>query len=241
MNMKMELGADRKKIYFLGGLVVLAGITYLYNRDSGDTPTPSRPSPGAAATNASSPKVTIRPVSRVTGRQGSLNKNSKSFLPNLKQKDIDPTAVDPTIHFDLLAKVRDVKVEPSSRSLFEILNAPPPPPVDPTKPVEPPKIVVQKPVIGPPLPPPPPAPKPEPRAPKIPLKFYGFVNPARPDIKRAFFLDGDEIVIAGEGEMVKKRYKIVRIGVNSAEVEDTTFKGTDTRQTLPLEAEAMSG
>jgi hypothetical protein len=66
------------------------------------------------------------------------------------------------------------------------------------------------------------------------------VNPARPDVKRAFFLDADEIVIAGEGDLIKKRYKIVRIGVNSAVVEDTTFKGTNTQQTLPLEAE-MNG
>ena len=63
------------------------------------------------------------------------------------------------------------------------------------------------------------------------------MNPARPDVKRAFFLEGDEIVMAGEGDMIKKRYKIIRIGVNSAEVEDTEFKGDNTKQTLPLETE----
>jgi hypothetical protein len=145
-------------------------------------------------------------VSRTLRQQASLNKNAKSFLPNLKPRDIDPTAVDPTIHLDLLAKVRDVKVEPSSRSLFEILNAPPPPPNSAKLP-EPEKIAIVKPMIGPkPAPPKPPDP-PEPRAPKIPLKFYGFVNPARPDIKRAFFLDGDDIVIVGEGETVKSATK----------------------------------
>jgi hypothetical protein len=43
-------------------------------------------------------------------------------------------------------------------------------------------------------------------------------------------------VIAGEGDTIKKRYKIVRIGVNSAVVEDTEFKSNN-QQTLPLEAE----
>jgi hypothetical protein len=43
--------------------------------------------------------------------------------------------------------------------------------------------------------------------------------------------------VAGEGDMIKKRYKIIRIGVNSAEVEDTVFKGDNTKQTLPLETE----
>jgi hypothetical protein len=93
-------------------------------------------------------------------------------------------------------------------------------------------------MVGP-MPPPKPAEavKPaEPKAPPIPLKFYGFVNPPKAGIKRAFFLDGDEIIIAGEGDTVKKRYKIVRIGLNSAVVEDTQFKSNN-QQTLPLEAE----
>jgi hypothetical protein len=88
----------------------------------------------------------------------------------------------------------------------------------------------------PPLPTPTP---PTPKAPPIPLKFYGFVNPTKAANKRAFFLDGEDIIIAGEGDMVKKRYKIVRIGINSAVVEDTEFK-TNNQQTLPLEAE-MAG
>ena len=237
MNMRMELGADRKRIYILGALVLIAVAAYFLNRDSGESPVPQRASSGAAAT---SPKVTIRPVSRTLRQQSVSNKNAKFRVPDLKPKDIDPTVVDPTIHLELLAKVRDVKVEPSTRSLFEILSAPPPEPGKVTAP-EPAKIAVAKPFFGPKPKPADPPPPPEPKAPKIPLKFYGFVNPARPDIKRAFFLDGEEIVIAGEGEMVKKRYKIVHIGVNSAEVEDTTFKGTNTKQTLPLEAEMTTG
>ena len=94
--------------------------------------------------------------------------------------------------------------------------------------------------IGPPppgveLPPPP-----DPKAPPIPPKFYGFVNPSKAAIdKRAFFLHGEDIIIAREGETVEKRYKIVRIGVNSAVVADTQFKSNN-QQTLPLEAE-MAG
>jgi hypothetical protein len=53
--------------------------------------------------------------------------------------------------------------------------------------------------------------------------------------KRAFFLDGDDIFVAAEGELIKKRYKVVRIGVTSVEVEDTQFNHT---QMLPLAEEA---
>ena len=97
------------------------------------------------------------------------------------------------------------------------------------------KIAIVRPFVGPMMskaaePPP------EPKAPPIPLKFYGFVNKTKVGDKRAFFLDGEDIVIAGEGDLIKKRYKIVRIGVNSAVVEDTEFHSNN-QQTLPLEAE----
>ena len=49
--------------------------------------------------------------------------------------------------------------------------------------------------------------------------------------KRAFFLDGEDIVVAGENDVIRNRFKIIRIGVNSAVVEDTTNK---IQQTLPL-------
>jgi hypothetical protein len=44
-------------------------------------------------------------------------------------------------------------------------------------------------------------------------------------------MDGEDIHVVSEGETVKKRYKIVRIGVNSVVVEDTEF---GQQQTLPL-------
>jgi hypothetical protein len=49
--------------------------------------------------------------------------------------------------------------------------------------------------------------------------------------KTAFFLDGDEISVAAEGDTVKKRYRVVRIGVNSVLMEDTESKR---QQSLPL-------
>src|SRR3989304_5446174 len=39
--------------------------------------------------------------------------------------------------------------------------------------------------------------------------------------RRAFLTDGEEILIAKEGEIVAKFYKINRIGVSSLELEDT--------------------
>jgi hypothetical protein len=128
----------------------------------------------------------------------------------------------------------------TSRTLFDFAGAPaaaPAPEVAKVKPI----IPGPKPFIGPvdvkavkeraaaPPPKPPPAP--------IPLKFYGFTNPVRQGHKRAFFLEGEDIFVAGEGDVIKNRYKIVRIGVNSAVVEDTSNQN---QQTLPLEAEGVA-
>jgi hypothetical protein len=164
-----------------------------------------------------------------------MNSSSKEWRPSwIGPKDLDPSHVDPNLHLELLAKLQQVKVESEGRSLFEI-GAAPPTPVELAKLAEPGKIKPRP--LGPQLPPPPPPPAPTAKAPQIPLKFYGFVNQSKAGDKRAFFLDGDDIIIANEGDMIKKRYKIVRIGVNSAVVEDTVFKGDNTQQTLPLEAE----
>ena len=53
----------------------------------------------------------------------------------------------------------------------------------------------------------------------------------------AFFLDGDEISVAAEGDTVKKRYRVVRIGVNSVLMEDMESKR---QQSLPLTEEQPS-
>jgi hypothetical protein len=225
-----QFGAEPKKLAVLGALLVVAAY-FFFSRDSSDSAPAARPAgaaPAAAVQRASVRSTRLRP-----GERG-LNSGPREFRPSFKAKDIDPSGIDPTLHLDLLAKLRDVKVESEGRSLFEIGAAPP---SEIAKLVEPAKIKPSP--IGPQLPPPPPPPPAEAKAPPIPLKFYGFVNQSKAGDKRAFFLDGEDIIIANEGDLIKKRYKIVRIGVNSATVEDTQFKGANTQQTLPLEAEMV--
>ena len=86
----------------------------------------------------------------------------------------------------------------------------------------------------PPIAPPsgPTGPPPEAPPPPIPLKFYGFVQGQGG--KRAFFrLGEDDIFVASEGQTVQGRYKIVRIGLSAAVVEDTQFKNN--QQSLRIE------
>jgi hypothetical protein len=224
-----KLGADPKKIAVLGGLVLVAGYFYFSNSNSGG-------GPAAAPIVSRAPVVTPGTASRGAARSSFRQPlqaagTSREFKPTLKPKNIDTASIDPTLRLDLLAKLKTVNVESGTRSLFEIGAAPP----EAIKEKEPEKIVIAPKFVGPTMPKPP-EPIPDPKAPPIPLKFYGFVNKTKVGDKRAFFLDGEDIVIAGEGDTIKKRYKIVRIGINSAVVEDTEFKSNN-QQTLPLEAE----
>lgn len=230
--MPSNLGAEPKKVAILVAFVAVAGFVYLYNRDSGGGSASAPPIASRAPVTTSYGAGVARPE-RTSARvvQSASKGGSGEWRPSLKIKNIEPSSIDPTLRLDLLAKLKTVGVDTGSRSLFEIGAAP----AAAISKKEPGKIAIARPVYGP-QPPPPVVIPAEPKAPPIPLKFYGFVNKSKVGDKRAFFLDGDEIVIAAEGDMVKKRYKIVRIGINSAVVEDTQFKSNN-QQTLPLEAE----
>lgn len=238
----MKLGAEPKKVKWLGGLIVVAIIVFFYN----STPSgPSRQSTAprvAAGIRLPSQQVAEvpmgRPVqssqSRAGSRQGRvLSEFKPSMKPKRPEDRPDPMTVDPTIRVDVLAKLQAVGVEGVHRSLFEFSQAPPPAgkvemaqggkkPVIP----DPTKIAQASQPAFPAVPPPPPPPPP------IPLKFYGYITPSSAGGKRAFFLEGEDIHVVTEGDIVKRRYKIVRIGINSVVVEDTEFKN---QQTLPLE------
>lgn len=243
----MNLGANRKKLemYALGVLVLGGGYLFYSNVLSGpSSPEPSRPGPTAArpahesrdaVIGDSSSRLETPPSSR---RAASSSRSGGEFRPSLKPKGpedrVDPMTIDPTLRLDLLAKVQAVDVEGGRRNLFAV-GQPPPPPLPPEPKIKPKpgsQVAGAEPAPGPPKPPPPP------QAPPIPLKYYGYSSARGDNRKHAFFLDGDDILVAAEGETVKKRYRVVRIGVNSVVMEDTQFKH---EQTLPLQEEAAAG
>ncbi len=141
---------------------------------------------------------------------------------------VDPASIDPTLRLDLLAKVQAVTLQGGERNLFQFGAAPMPKTPEPKViPKSPAALAAAAESVAPaePVKPPPPP---------IPLTFYGY-SQARPGVKRAFFLDGDDIIVADEGSLVKKRYKVLRIGINSVVVEDTEQKR---EQTLALKEPA---
>jgi len=230
-----KIGADRKKLAILGGLGVVMVVVWFINRSPSAPDAPPAPK-AAARPNPLGPRTIPPELSagpRVATRGKGANRSIADFRPTLKiQEGMDISKIDPSIHLDLLAKVKTVALAGGSRSLFEFAPPPAPPP-----PVVAPIFISQGPKQPPPPAPPPVKPPPPPPAP-IPLKFYGFSGTARTaGLRSAFFLDGEDIVIARENETIRNRYKIIRIGVNSAVVEDTTNQN---QQTLPLVEELGS-
>lgn len=122
-------------------------------------------------------------------------------------------SLDPSLRFDLLKSSEDVTYKGTGRNIFR--SEAPPPPIP--KPVTP---DVQPAANTPPPPPP------------IDLKFYGYAGPKGGN-RQIFLLKGEDIFLAKEGQIIDRRYKILRINPTSVEVQDVLTNNT---QTIPLSA-----
>jgi hypothetical protein len=233
LSKDLKLGGNPKQVAFLAVLLSAAGYLFYTNLSGGDDSGPVIAAPVVAA--KPKPGATRLPNRESAATENSAERSTEAalFRPTMKFKvKPDPTKVDPTLHVEVLEKVRAVQLQLSGRNLFEF-GAPPPPP----KPIE--KIgpviipVATGPTTGavpvtgrqgPPSPPPPPS---------IPLKFFGFIATERGGPRKGFFSEGEEVFVGNEGDLIRKRYRIVKINLNNVVMEDTQFKNH--RQTIPLE------
>jgi len=239
----MNLGTgDRKKVIALSVLGAILAAVFYYNVLAGpDVPrgASERAAPGRKVVAGSLRAAGSAPDEDTPGpprkRPPATRGRSNEFIPILHAKRpedrVDPSTIDPTLRLDLLAKVQEVEPAGGTRNLFQIGPAPPKE-IKPTGPE--PKVFI---AYGPPLPKPPAPPPAPPPPPPIPLKYYGIATVRHNGKKTAYFLDGDEILYAAEGEILKRRYRIVKIGPKSVDVEDTESKRT---QPLPLVDESQS-
>jgi hypothetical protein len=136
--------------------------------------------------------------------------------PRRARRGPPAVSLNPTLRLDLLRASQETEYKGAGRNIFESQIEIPKPVAD----------VVRPPGAGagptgagqPPGPPP------------INLKFFGFASqPGEP--KKVFLSQGENVFIGAEGDIINRRYKIVRIGVGTVEVEDLQYNH---RQTLPL-------
>ena len=160
-----------------------------------------------AAANTSPPSSAVEPASRPkTRRIAGAGKATRTAEARL----------DPTLDLNLLKESEDTKYAGSGRNIFVahedvVIPQPKGPGVTDKRAQD---------NTPPPAPPPPP----------ITLKFFGFASkPGQP--KRIFLSQGEDVFIAGEGEIVNRRYRIVHIESQSVLIEDVI---NNNRQSIPL-------
>jgi hypothetical protein len=163
---------------------------------------------GGSSTQASSAPTAAPVTTRATTRPGA-KPGKKPRVENL----------DPTLRLDLLATSEQTIYQGSGRNIFvsrpdDVVIPPPVTPgtADPTK--------------GPGYPGAPPI-----TSPPIPLKFYGFASRAG-EPKKIFLKNGEDVFVAGEGEIVDRQYKVIRITNTSVEIQDVVNSGPP--QNIPL-------
>jgi len=236
----MNLGLENKPKAaraILGVLVLVCGYMLYTNVLAGPSLPPAASRPAAVAASADAPPTISASSGQASPRAQVTRGRNEEFHPALhpkRQEDRpDLSRIDPQLHLELLAKLQKVADEGSGRNLFQF--GPPPPPPEKKGAgsklpggAEP--IVGSKPPAAPSLPAAPPPPP--------PFKYYGVITDRLTGLKPAFFLEGDDIYKAAEGELVKKRYRVVRIGVNSVVLEDTELKR---QSTLQLVEDANAG
>jgi hypothetical protein len=163
----------------------------------------------------SSDTVTASPTpvaTTTTARPATRRTASGKIVPIVEPR------LDPTLDLNLLTQSEEIKYSGNGRNIFVAGSMP----------------TIEKPrKSGAPdhdqkasvyIPPPAPAPPP------ITLRFFGFASkPGEP--KRIFLSQGEDVFIAGEGDIVDRRYRVLRISNTSVEMEDVI---NNNRQSIPL-------
>ncbi len=202
----MKLGTENRKTVILAavlGVVALLTVVYEFM--------PSSSTIASTGTAAATPTVPIGGLPHPSARHGSGSASGK--------KEPVQQSLDPTLHLQQLAATEQIKYEGSGRNIFvaqaEDVVIP--------KPLAPGAVgpndtrVYQAPPVA--------------AAPPIPLKFFGFASKPG-EAKKVFLIKGDDTFIAGEGEIVDRRYKVVKISPMSVEIQDVVGSGPP--QSIPL-------
>lgn len=161
-----------------------------------------------SSTPASSAQAAAPVATHATARPGT-KPGKKPRVENL----------DPTLRLDLLATSEQTVYEGNGRNIFvsqaEDVRIPQPGSTGATDVTKPDPYRTPTP----------------PQPPPIPLKFYGFASSAG-EPKKIFLKLGEDVFVAGEGEIVDRRYKVIRISPTSVEIQDVVNSGPP--QNIPL-------
>ena len=164
----------------------------------------------AVNADASAPAVSSHPFAHAAGGKAA--------------KKIKPENLDPTLQLDLLAASEKTQYEGTGRNIFvsQMEDVVIPKPGAPGNTDTKDKDEQAQQTYVPPVPQ---------QALPIPLKSYGFASsPGEP--KKIFLKLNEDVFVAGEGEIVDRRYKVIHISNTSGEIQDVVNSGQP--QSIPL-------
>jgi hypothetical protein len=202
--MAIRLGTEDKKKRLIATILVSLALTLIAHTVWQLASGPPSASPPAATESAA-------PTPAAPSNSG----NGETGRP--AQRVESATSLDPTLHPEWMAKAENTVYSGTSRNIFSKDSLPP---------VQ--EAAIEKPIAsartGPVVPSGPPPPPP------IDLKFYGFAKQQN-GRQLVFLMHGEDIFIAGVGDIVDGRYKVIQVNSNSVVVEDLAYTN---QQTLPL-------
>ena len=202
----MKLGTENRRNTILAGVLgAIAVLAVLYQ---------FMPSSSTIASSGTSAGPLESPAATLTHSAGRRVSGSGAG-----KKERAPQSLDPTLHLQQLAATEQIKYEGSGRNIFvSQAEVQIPTPLAPGRTDKNTTSAVMQ--IQPASPPPP-----------IPLKFFGFANHPG-EAKKVFLSKGEDVFIAGEGEIIDRRYKVVRISPTSVDIQDVVGSGPP--QSIPL-------
>lgn len=202
--MALRVGAESRPKLFaavgLGALLVILAVIQIPKFFGGSSPAPVAPPP----------------VARQAAPAPSAEPQTFNAYPHEATQLPSASALDPTLHPELMAQAEDTTYKGNGRNIFSPDSAAPT------------QVNIEKPKNFRPGPPPPPPGPPPP--PAIDLKFYGYSSVGGGS-REIFLLHGDDIFLAHEGDIVDHRYRVVAIRPFAVEIEDIPYHNT---QSLPL-------
>ena len=219
---------DKKQIVVVSifGVLLLVFVAYAYNSFFGGAPNPA-----ATPTPVSEPEVTRSSNSRAETESATTpvsnartgQTTGQATAPGIAAKMMASTSssLDPTLDESAMLRTESLVYTGTGRNIFSAISAPPPMVIPKNVPSARPDAAAAAAAAVPTGPPPPPP---------INLKYFG--TAVRLNGKRqAFLLQGEDVYLASEGDIVARKYRIVSIGTTNIQVEDLVNNDT---QTLPL-------
>ena len=218
----MELGADKRSVAKLGAaLAVLAAVVYFQFLREAPAARPAEPAAGRTGSGPAEVAAAAIPASAPSARQ-----RGGQFRPRVGGRGSDdppdPLTADTTLRTAVLDKIRSIEVPSVDRDIFNFGRpkpsaGPPQPEARQAQAVL--NRAMEKRVV--------PAPKPPPKQPPPVVtvrppdwKYFGLASQGDEVPKRAFLLDGEEILVGALGSVLNGRYRIESIGVEAVVIVD---------------------